>query len=127
MAEPVGLGASCVRGAPFERFAGSGRADGPERLARPAARVATRRAVGWTRGTDAGYLADLIAYWTDSSVWRAQEERIRALPWAHTAFDGFVARLIHQRAAYARGTGGISRSGGRSQTVETTSVLALHR
>jgi pimeloyl-ACP methyl ester carboxylesterase len=50
----------------------------------------------WERGTDALYLADLVAYWADGYDWRAAEERIRSLPWARTR-NGM--RGLHQRAA----------------------------
>lgn len=51
--------------------------------------------LGWEKGTDAGYLAELIRYWADSYDWRPHEERIRALPWVRTS-NG--TRAIHQRA-----------------------------
>ena len=43
---------------------------------------------GWERGTDAGYLADLVAYWADGYDWRAHEDRLRALPWITTDTGG---------------------------------------
>ena len=39
------------------------------------------RGVGWDRGTDPGYLRDLVGYWASDYDWRAPEERSRALPW----------------------------------------------
>ena len=51
--------------------------------------------VGWDRGTDADYLAELVGHWADSYDWRAHEDRIRALPWV--AAGGL--RAVHQRAA----------------------------
>ena len=36
---------------------------------------------GWARGTDAGYLSELVDYWQDGYDWRAHEDRLRALPW----------------------------------------------
>jgi len=49
---------------------------------------------GWDRGTEPGYLADLIGYWAEHYDWRAHEERIRALPWALAG----GLRVVHQRA-----------------------------
>jgi pimeloyl-ACP methyl ester carboxylesterase len=56
------------------------------------------RGVGWDRGTDADYLAEVVRYWAGSYDWRPHEDRIRALPWARTD-GGFPARCLHQRAA----------------------------
>ncbi len=50
---------------------------------------------GWERGTEPGYLADLLRYWASSYEWRVHEERIRALPWARAG----RLRAVHQRAA----------------------------
>ncbi|MER7797729.1 epoxide hydrolase family protein [Microbacterium sp. NPDC096154] len=36
---------------------------------------------GWDAGTDPDVLRRMVAYWADGFDWRAQEERIRALPW----------------------------------------------
>jgi pimeloyl-ACP methyl ester carboxylesterase len=61
---------------------------------------ATRRAalpggLGWERGTDPEYLAELVGYWAEAYDWRAAEERIRALPWVRVG----AGRALHQRAA----------------------------
>lgn len=61
-------------------------------------RVVLPRDVGWERGTDAGYLAELVEYWAASYDWRENEDRIRALPWVRTNAGGFGARSIHQRS-----------------------------
>lgn len=61
-------------------------------------RVVLPRNVGWDRGTDADYLAELVDYWARSFDWRASEDRIRALPWVRTLADGVSARSLHQRA-----------------------------
>jgi pimeloyl-ACP methyl ester carboxylesterase len=50
---------------------------------------------GWERGTERGYLADLVGYWADGYDWRAAEAGLLALPWARTS-NG--VRAIHQRA-----------------------------
>jgi pimeloyl-ACP methyl ester carboxylesterase len=60
--------------------------------------VALPQGVGWGRGTDAEYLADLLAYWANSYDWRTHESRILARPWVRTTAGGFAARAIHQRA-----------------------------
>ena len=49
---------------------------------------------GWERGTEPGYLADLVATWAEEYDWREHEQRIRALPWALAG----GLRVVHQRA-----------------------------
>lgn len=49
--------------------------------------------LGWERGTDPEYLAELVAYWEQRYDWRKHETRIHALPWA----DGVPA--LHQPAS----------------------------
>jgi pimeloyl-ACP methyl ester carboxylesterase len=51
---------------------------------------------GWERGTEPGYLAELVEYWAEQYDWRAAEARILALPWVRTA-NGL--RALHQRSA----------------------------
>src|SRR5918998_90399 len=50
---------------------------------------------GWERGTEGGYLADLVRYWASTYDWRVHEAGIRALPWARAG----RLRAVHQRAA----------------------------
>ena len=49
---------------------------------------------GWGRGTERGYLTELLTAWADYD-WRPQEERIQALPWEMAG----GLRLVHQRTA----------------------------
>jgi pimeloyl-ACP methyl ester carboxylesterase len=69
-------------------------ADLRERLARtrwPAAVAG----IGWDRGTDLGYLRELVAYWADGYDWRRHEAALNELP--HFRADGL--HVVHQRAA----------------------------
>ncbi|MCW2692357.1 MAG: putative epoxide hydrolase [Mycobacterium sp.] len=50
---------------------------------------------GWDRGTEPGYLAELVRAWAEDYDWRPHEQRIRALPWARTD----RMRAVHQRAS----------------------------
>ena len=53
---------------------------------------------GWARGTDPGYLAELVAYWQDRYDWRAHENRLRALPWVAAGENGSRGvRAVRQR------------------------------
>lgn len=51
--------------------------------------------LGWERGTDPEYLAELVEHWAHRYDWREHEARIHALPWA----DDVPA--LHQRAPQA--------------------------
>ena len=53
---------------------------------------------GWARGTDAGYLSELVDYWQDGYDWRAHEDRLRALPWVAAGENGSRGmRAVRQR------------------------------
>jgi pimeloyl-ACP methyl ester carboxylesterase len=57
----------------------------------------------WTgdrsRGIGEAELGPLLAHWADGFDWRAQEERIAALPWRLVGHGNRAVRLIHQRSA----------------------------
>ncbi|OLF07070.1 enterotoxin [Actinophytocola xanthii] len=59
-------------------------------------RVALPPGLGWERGVDGDFLAELIAYWAEHYDWRVHEAPIRALPWT---LGTVPLRLIHQRGA----------------------------
>jgi len=61
--------------------------------------VALPQGVGWDRGTDAAYLAELVTDWGGRYDWREHEQRILALPWVHTGAGAHALRSIHQRTA----------------------------
>jgi pimeloyl-ACP methyl ester carboxylesterase len=61
-------------------------------------RVGLPHGVGWSKGTDADYLAELVEYWAGSYDWPRHENRIRSLPWVRARGDGVDVRAIHQRA-----------------------------
>ena len=73
-------------------------------------RAALPEGLGWSRGTDPDYLADLIRTWQTSYDWRVHEDRIRHLPWQIVGESDDRLRLIHQRA----------------RTAEAPVVLLLH-
>jgi pimeloyl-ACP methyl ester carboxylesterase len=64
-----------------------------ERLARTRL-PALPQGLGWDRGVEPGYLAELVVDWRDRYDWRAAEERILALSWELAA----GLPVIHQRA-----------------------------
>jgi pimeloyl-ACP methyl ester carboxylesterase len=73
--------------------------DDLRRRLRETNRVRLPEGTGWERGTDTGYLADLVSYWADSYDWRAHEERVRSLPWAAVEVAGTKYRVLHQKSS----------------------------
>ena len=61
-------------------------------------RIPLAEGVGWSRGTDADYLTELVAYWTETYYWREHEERILDYPWVYTGSGDTGLRSIHQAA-----------------------------
>jgi pimeloyl-ACP methyl ester carboxylesterase len=57
--------------------------------------VPTTGTTGWGRGTEPGYLAQLVTTWAEDYDWRPHEQQIRALPWQLAG----GLRVVHQRAA----------------------------
>lgn len=62
-------------------------------------RVPLAEGVGWSRGTDADYLTELLAYWAEDYDWRRHEERLLALPWFEVGTGGRRLRGVQQRAS----------------------------
>jgi pimeloyl-ACP methyl ester carboxylesterase len=58
-------------------------------------RVPLVEGVGWSRGTDPDYLAELVDYWAETYYWREHEERILGYPWVHTGSGESGLRAIH--------------------------------
>jgi pimeloyl-ACP methyl ester carboxylesterase len=54
--------------------------------------------VGWSRGVPLDYLKRLVHYWRSGYDWRAQEERLNALPHFTTDFDGQTIHFLHVRS-----------------------------
>ncbi len=55
--------------------------------------------VGWDYGVPVGYLKDLAKYWRDDYDWRAQEEKLNALPQFTAKIGGQNVHFIHVRSA----------------------------
>ena len=58
-------------------------------------RVPLIEGVGWDRGTDADYLADLVAYWAEQFDWRAHEAAMLDRPWVSTGSGEDRLRSVH--------------------------------
>jgi pimeloyl-ACP methyl ester carboxylesterase len=67
-------------------------------------RVRLPEGTGWDRGTDADYLAELMAYWVNSYDWRLAEKRIQSLSWTAVTVGGTSYRVVHQTAPGATAT-----------------------
>ncbi|HZA04030.1 MAG TPA: epoxide hydrolase [Propionibacteriaceae bacterium] len=61
-------------------------------------RIPLVEGVGWSRGTDPEYLAELVNYWAETYYWREHEERILDYPWVRTGAPGTGLRSIYQVA-----------------------------
>lgn len=64
-------------------------------------RVALPPGLGWERGVDGDYLAELLDHWAGSYDWREHEERIRSWPWTQTRLAATPVRAVHQRSSEA--------------------------
>lgn len=56
---------------------------------------------GWADGLPLAYAQELVAYWRDSFDWRAQEERLNAVPQFTTGIDGHQLHFFHVRSPRA--------------------------
>lgn len=54
--------------------------------------------VGWSYGTELGYLRELVATWRDGYDWRAQEERLNRLGHFTVELDGRRLHFLHRRS-----------------------------
>jgi pimeloyl-ACP methyl ester carboxylesterase len=57
---------------------------------------------GWTLGTSADYLDDLVAYWRTGYDWRAHEAELNQRPQFIATLDGCKLHFIHTRAKSSR-------------------------
>jgi pimeloyl-ACP methyl ester carboxylesterase len=58
----------------------------------------------WTLGVDADYVYELVDYWAREYDWRANERRIRNLPWRQVCVGGRPCRALMQEAGPDRPT-----------------------
>jgi pimeloyl-ACP methyl ester carboxylesterase len=55
--------------------------------------------VGWSLGTDLGYLRELVTYWVEDFDWPAQEAALARLPRFRVGLGGLGIHYVHARAA----------------------------
>lgn len=53
---------------------------------------------GWSHGTSASVLADLVAHWRDRYDWRGAEAALNAFPQYRATIDGILVHFYHLRA-----------------------------
>ncbi|HSZ83148.1 MAG TPA: epoxide hydrolase [Polyangia bacterium] len=56
----------------------------------------------WVTGTNKAYLRDLVTHWLVGYDWRAEEEKLNALPQFEGQIDGDRVHFVHARASGAR-------------------------
>ncbi len=61
------------------------------------------RESGWSFGTDATYLRELVDYWIDGFDWAAQERALSRYPRFTATIDGLGIHFVHARAAAPAG------------------------
>ncbi|MGC5628829.1 epoxide hydrolase family protein [Georgenia sp. Z1344] len=53
---------------------------------------------GWSDGLPLAFAKDLATYWRETFDWRAQEDRLNAVPQFTTAIDGHDVHFVHVRS-----------------------------
>jgi len=59
----------------------------------------TAGSADWPAGAPVSYLREMVAHWRSDFDWRAQEERMNALPQFLTEIDGQTVHFAHVRSA----------------------------
>ncbi|MDX3091984.1 epoxide hydrolase [Streptomyces sp. ME02-6978a] len=88
-------------------------------------RVPLPPGLGWERGVDGDYLAELIDHWAGAYDWREHENRIRSLPWALAGAGGTPVRTVHRRAAEPGATAVLLLHGWPDSILRFEKVLPL--
>jgi hypothetical protein len=84
-----------------------------------------RRRAPWDQGTDLAYLQGLIAYWTDTFDWRAQERRLNGFHHFRAELDGLRIHFVHERAVHGDGVPLILTHGWPSSFAELLPLVPL--
>ncbi|WP_016890211.1 epoxide hydrolase family protein [Mycobacteroides abscessus] len=58
----------------------------------------TPQGLGWSLGTDLGFLQELVEYWADGFDWRTQEKILARLPRYRITLGTFGIHFVHARA-----------------------------
>jgi pimeloyl-ACP methyl ester carboxylesterase len=79
----------------------------------------------WDQGTDAGFLANILASWADGFDWRAQERALNSFPQFRAEIDGLRVHYIHERAKAGHGIPLILTHGWPSTFIEYLPLVRL--
>jgi pimeloyl-ACP methyl ester carboxylesterase len=79
--------------------------------------------VGWERGVPQDYLEQLVGYWRSEFDWRAQEDKLNALPHFVTTIDGQQIHFLHVRSPEAGARPLIITHGYPGSVVEFTGLI----
>ncbi len=80
---------------------------------------------GWTYGTDAAYLRELVDYWINRFDWRAQEAALNRFAHFRADVDGFGLHCIHERGRGPAPLPLLISHGWPGSFVEFTEVIGL--
>jgi microsomal epoxide hydrolase len=81
--------------------------------------------VGWSYGTELGYLQELVAYWRDKFDWRAQEAQLNRFDHFKTDIDGLGIHFIHQRSKEPNAFPLVITHGWPGSVYEFTKIIPL--
>jgi pimeloyl-ACP methyl ester carboxylesterase len=82
-------------------------------------------APAWRQGTDLAYLQSLLADWSGSFDWRAEERRINRIHQFRTTIDGIAIHFVHERAVDGPGIPLLLLHGWPSTFVELLPLVPL--
>lgn len=81
--------------------------------------------VGWSQGTELGYLQETVRYWADDFDWRAQERKLNRAQHYRIKLDGVWIHFVHERARGGHGLPLILSHGWPSAFTELLPVIPL--
>jgi pimeloyl-ACP methyl ester carboxylesterase len=81
--------------------------------------------VGWSRGTELGYLRETARYWADEFDWRAQERELNRVQHYRIKLDGVWIHFVHERAKSGTGLPLILSHGWPSAFTELLPMIPL--
>lgn len=81
--------------------------------------------VGWSRGTELGYLRDVVRYWAEGFDWRARERELNRARQFRIELDGVRIHFVHERAKDGNGLPLILSHGWPSAFAELLPLVPL--
>jgi len=78
---------------------------------------------GWERGTELGYLRELVEHWSGAYDWRAHEARLNRFDQATTEIEGQRVHFLHVRSPHAAAMPIVLSHGWPGSVVEFLDVI----